>query len=146
MISEGALSFEGFTSQACHTSRQHTRYFAFAGTIDGDDPPGPSSESRSLSRGLSLVLGRHVDGNRPWETLEQPSMTLCFGGIPGSITLNRYVGLIGRSLEDEQSTSMVTRREMSLRNVLDRLDCLQHGLDNDVSRRFKAGNRMSTDE
>lgn len=84
-------------------------------------------------QGFSLVLGHHPDPSRPWETLEQPSMTLCFGRIPGSITINQYVGSEGDFSEDTHGAASVSCREMKTRDVLDRLDCLQHGLEDDVS-------------
>ena len=129
LISRGALVFQGYVSQALHTRRQHNRYFAFAGTTDADYRSAHYDERR----GLSLVLGGYVDENEPWDTLEQPSMTQCFGSIPGSITLNRFFGAINRPLADELSYSLIIAREMGLRDILDRLETLQQNLDEDVS-------------
>jgi hypothetical protein len=133
LIGQGALHFEGSNFQAYHTSQPRTRYFAFAGVIGKDGHPSLSSRSGRLSPGFSLVLGGRVDKDQPWDTLEQPSMTMCFGKIPGSISLNRYVGRVNRPLKDKESNSLIERREMSMRDILDRLACLQHGLDLDVS-------------
>jgi len=133
LIGPGALHFEGSDSQAHHTSQPRTRYFAFVGATDKHGRPSLSSRFGRVSPGFSLVLGGHVDKDRPWDTLEQPSMTMCFGEVPGSISLNRYVGRISRPLEDKEPKSLIERREMSMRDILDRLACLQHGLDIDVS-------------
>lgn len=133
LICQGALHFAGSASQAHHTSQPRTRYFAFAGAKDKARLPSFSSRSRRVSQGRSVVLGGHVDEDRPWETLDQPSMTTCFSEISGSIYLNRYVGLTSRPLVDQKPKSLVERREMSMRDILDRLACLQHGLDIDVS-------------
>ena len=130
LISRGTLLFQGYVSQALHTRRQHNRYFAFAGTTDADYRSSALNDER---RGLSLVLGGYVDENEPWDTLEQPSMTQCFGNIPGSITLNRYFGAMNRPLADELSYPLIIAREMGLRNILDRIEALQHNLDEDVS-------------
>ncbi len=132
LIGQGVLHFEGSDLQAHHTSQPRNRYFAFAGATDKYGHPSLSSRSGRVFPGFSLVLGGHADKDRPWDTLEQPSMTMCFGEIPGSISLNRYVGRINRPLKDEESNSLVERREMSMRDILDRLACLQHGLDIDV--------------
>lgn len=133
LISQGALHFEGSDFQAHHTSQPRTRYFAFAGTKGKDGHPSLSCRSSRVFPGFSLILGGHVNKDRPWDTLEQPSMTMCFGQIPGSISLNRHVGHISRPLKNEEPDSLIERREMSMRDILDRLACLQHGLDTDVS-------------
>ena len=130
ILCKGALRFEGFTCLASHTSRQHMRFFAFAETPDGKYP---LSGYYHVSGELSLVLGRRLHDDHPWETLEQPSMSLCFGCIPGSITLNRYISFVGSPLVNEQPRTLTTPKDMCLQDVLDRLDCLQHGLDDDVS-------------
>lgn len=136
LISQGVLHFKGVGSQAHHTSQPNTRCFAFAGVIDKDGSSSLSSRSRKLSQGCSLVLGGYVDEDRPWDTLEQPSMTMCFGDIPGSISLNRYVGRTSRPVNNEEPKSLIERREMSMRDILDRLACVQHGLDVDVSSQY----------
>ncbi|KAL8831011.1 MAG: hypothetical protein Q9191_001107 [Dirinaria sp. TL-2023a] len=130
LIASGALFFEGFVAQADHIIEEHKRYFAFADTSNSsEDPKRPATSRPSL--GQSLVLGANVDSDRPWETLEQPSMSLCFGSVPGSITLNRYVGSIARRRVDQTLLSSVTRREMTLQKVLERLCYLRGGLDDD---------------
>lgn len=133
LIGQGALHFEGSGFQAHHTCQPRTRYFAFAGATGKHDRPSISPCSGKVYPGYSLVFGGHVNQDRPWDTLEQPSMTMCFGEIPGSISLNRYVGRMNRPLENREPDSLIDRREMSMRDVLDRLACLQHGLDIDVS-------------
>lgn len=132
MIASGALSFEGFVAQADHIIEEHKRYFAFADTANSGEDPKRSATSLS-SPGQSLVLGGNVDSDRPWETLEQPSMSLSFGSIPGSITLNRYVGSNDRRRVVQTPVSSVTRREMTLQTILERLCYLRGGLDDDVS-------------
>lgn len=133
MITTGALSFQGLVDQASHISEEYGRYFAFADTIDGGDCPELTAPALG-SGGQSLVLGGNFDKDRPWETLEQPSMSLCFGSIPGSVTLNRYVGSIARPLVAQPiPISSVVRREMFLPEILKRLRFLQGGLDDDVS-------------
>lgn len=133
LIGQGVLHFEGSDFQARNTSQPRTRYFAFAGTKGKDGRPSLSCRSGRVSPGFSLILGGHVNKDRPWDTLEQPSMTMCFGEVPGSISLNRYIGHISRPLKDKEPDSPIERREMSMRDILDRLACLQHGLDIDVS-------------
>lgn len=128
LIASGALSFEGFVAQAAHTSERYKRYFAFADTADsGEGSKRPATSFSSL--GQTLVLGSDVDSDRPWETLEQPSMALCFGSIPGSITLNRYVSPIDRRRVAQIPISSATRREMTLPKILERIRYLRGGLD-----------------
>ena len=134
LICAGALSFEGYISQALHISTEHKRYYAFAGTAQRDDDSGPLFPFSRLSNGFSLVLENQSDNNTPWETLEQPSMALCFGDLPGTITLSRHVSSLGRSLESEPPGISVNRRDMSLQNVLQNLEWLQYGVQEDVSR------------
>lgn len=107
-------------------------YFAFADTAKAQNDPNFAAVDPSFSA-QSLVLGSYdVDNDRPWETLEQPSMALCFTNTPGTITLNRYVTSITGPVIVDPPISSIVCRDMALRKILRRLHYLQSGLEEDV--------------
>ena len=134
LIASGALNFEGCVAQAAHTIEDGSLYYAFADIADGTQAPR-AEDPRHFRPEQSLVLGIiGVKYDRPWETLEQPSMALCFGDIRGGVTLNRYISSINEAVDSaDPPLSPVTRRELPLRKILCRLHYLQGGLDDDVS-------------
>lgn len=83
LISKGVLFFEGFCLQATHTLTRQLRFNATVSFAAGGKPLEDSSHNGSTLADTSLVLGD--------QPLEQPSMGQCFGALPGTITLNRYI-------------------------------------------------------
>ncbi len=82
LISRGALFFEGFCLQANHTLIRHPRFYATVNYVAAGKQLDASSQPGSTLADTSLVLSG--------QPLEQPSMTQCFGALPGTVTLNRY--------------------------------------------------------
>jgi hypothetical protein len=81
---------------------------------------------------MTLRLVESGPANYPWETLEQPSYSFCFGKRPGTITLNHWVSLASVvppsiALRD----SGVVPREVELETILARLKELERGLEDD---------------
>jgi len=133
IVSKGAPSFKGFAFQTLNVPFRHSRFYAFAGMMDGNESLESSSKLSPLTEGMSFALDGAYESLMPWESLEQPSMTMCFGASPGTITLNHWVGLVARHLPSSETDSVVLFRPMSLKMVLDRLEFLEYGLDEDVS-------------
>lgn len=68
----------------------------------------------------------------PWETLEQPSLSFCYGYRPGTITLNHWVSLSGKpNPRIELRDPDVKPREVELSTILQRLIDLQGGFEED---------------
>lgn len=136
IISKGAPLFKGFAFQTLNVPLRRSRFYAFAGMIDGNESLESLSKLSPLTEGMSFALEGAYESLMPWESLEQPSMTMCFGSSPGTVTLNHYVGLVARHLPPLVTDSAVLFRPMSLKTVLDRLKYLEHGLDKDVSPKY----------
>ena len=125
LVSKGALFFEGLCLQANHTLTRRPRFYATARFADGGKP---SKDQRgSTLADTSLVLG-----NQP---LEQPSMGQCFGALPGTITLNRYINAVSGPGHPESLTRYrIQPRATDNLLVLQRLHYLMtNGWDKDVS-------------
>ncbi len=136
IVSKGAPSFKGFAFQTVNVPFRHSRFYAFAGMMDGKDSLEAAPELSPLTEGMSFALEGAYDSLMPWESLEQPSMTMCFGASPGTITLNQWVGLVARHLPPSETDSNVVLRPIPLVTVLDRLKFLESGLDEDVSLKY----------
>lgn len=128
LICKGACSFAGYIDK-------QYRYYAFAGTPGSEELKcHDTSTSVGVAAWMSLTVDKRPGTARPWDTLEQPSMLLCFGTSPGTITLNQWVGLCNHNIPSDMSVkSVAERREMNLFSILDRISLLQRGLENDVS-------------
>ena len=133
LIGEGAAFFQGFAFQTLNVPFRHYRFYAFAGIRDGQQSLEALLKPFPLSRTMSLVLGQESESPMPWETLEQPSKTMCFGSSPGTITMNYWVGLAMRRLPPSETVSNILVRPLELVTILDRLEFLEGGLDQHVS-------------
>jgi len=135
LVSKGAPVFKGLALQAPNVSFRHSRFYAFAGMKDGKESLEASCEPSPLIGGMSFALEGPIEKLMPWETLEQPSMTVCFGTLPGTTTMNRWVSLISRHPRQRETNSIIVLRPMPLTTILDRLKFLEHGLDEQVSQK-----------
>lgn len=133
LVGEGALSFEGLIVQAIHTSFRQARRFATVGVGAAEDGIEAVGNSETSPPDMSLALVDRPGHTKPSETLEQPSMTQCFGMLPGTVTLNHYINTMSRSSQPTNfpEYAILPRQTDSLL-VLQRLHYLQGGLDADV--------------
>ena len=125
LISRGALFFEGFSLPSNHTLTRQPRFYAtvsFAGKyLEASSRPG------STVADASRVLGG--------QPLEQPSMVDCFGALPGTVTLSRYINAIsGPRPPEHLPECKIQPRATDNLLVLQRLHYLmRNGWDEDVS-------------
>lgn len=96
LICNGILSFRGLTSRANYNDVSHVCFHASVSLEMFGSRHGVVDQFCQAPPDMSLQLFDTVANAMPWETLEQPSMTYCFGLLPGTATLNQYVGLINR--------------------------------------------------
>ena len=135
-VGNGTASFKGFAFQTPNVPFRHSRFYAFAGMKDGEESLEAFFKPSPLITEMSLALSQESESLMPWETLEQPSMTMCFGSLPGTITLNYWVGLAVRALPPSETTSNILVWPLELKTILDRLEFLEYGLDKNVSAQF----------
>ena len=135
LICKGASTSEGYVSVMRNDPHQY-RCFAFAGTPEREklECHGNSS-SEGITEWMTLTLNDPPEKLRPWDTVEQPSMLLRFGTIPGTITLNQWVGSCNLNTQapGSLSKSAIEPREIGLLSILERLSFVQCGLEDDVS-------------
>ena len=127
LISRGALFFTGFSLQSNHTKIHQTRFYATVSFAAPEKHLEASSQPGSTVPDASLVLSG--------QPLEQPSMAQCFGTLPGTVTLSRYINAI-RCLRYQGHLPKYKIQPRATNNlvVLQRLHYLmRNGWDEDVS-------------
>lgn len=127
LICRGAIFFEGLFLQANHTLVRQPRFYATVNFAAAGKHLETSSHLGSTLADASLVLSG--------QPLEQPSMAKCFGALPGTVTLNRYVNAISCARYPERLPRYVIQpRATDNLLVLQRLHYLmRNGWDEDVS-------------
>lgn len=131
LITVGVPIFKGLKRPVPHASDE---YYSFYATCEGNGHKGDD-------RGDAYVNAFTVDSFRlqgpgeakfPWETLEQPSMEFCVGSMPGTVTLNHWVGMQGNPHPSlELRDPGVLPREVDLSVTLERLIYLEGGFEED---------------
>lgn len=132
LIATGVPAFKGMTESIPHSSKD---YFALYATCNGNLGAG-SDRVEIFSRAFkadSMRLQGPGDPDRPWETLDQPSMAFAYGTLGGTITLNHWCGINGNphapiELRDSGIQSL---RVIDLDTILDRLRYLEAGIDDE---------------
>ena len=126
LICNGILSFRGFTYRINYNDIPQICFYASVTLEMLGSRHGMVDQLCQAPAEMSLQLFDAIANAMPWETLEQPSMTYCFGLLPGTVTLNHYVGLMNRpvpSIPFPQYTIMARQTDDLL--VLRRLYALQ---------------------
>lgn len=127
LISRGVLFFQGSVLQANHTLIRQPRFYATVSFAAAGKHLEASSKTGSTLADTSLVLSG--------QPLESPSMAQCFGPLPGTITLNRYINAISSPRPPERLPNYeIQPRATDNLLVLQRLHYLmRNGWDRDVS-------------
>jgi hypothetical protein len=131
LICDGVATFHGHCVPIPHAPKGYFRYFSTSGKraeVDTDRALFQNETFKSMSFRLT---GRRAIIN-PWETLEQPSMSFCYGETPGTVTLNGWVASSGDLQSVVQFGTKVKPRRIGLLDILDRLRFLEVGLEEDV--------------
>ncbi|KAK1830775.1 hypothetical protein QBC39DRAFT_260200 [Podospora conica] len=131
LISRGVPAFKGHKRSIPHASDDFYALFATAAGNKGEDTDA-ANQHDSLTQLMTLRLVGPLPATYPWETLEQPSYSFCYGRRPGTITLNHWVNMASVlppsiALRD----AGVLPRETTLERILERLRELERGLEDD---------------
>lgn len=132
LIAHGAPTHRGHKRPVPHASDQ---YYALYSTSTGtrhDDGTDAADLRDNMTTLMTLRIHGKGQATKPWETLEQPSYAFYWGRLQGTITLNQWAAACAVlpppiALRD----SGVEPRDMSLARVLERLQELQAGLEDD---------------
>jgi hypothetical protein len=131
LIAIGVPIFKGHKRAIPHASDE---YYSFYATCDGtghmgDDRGDAYNKAFTVD---SFRLQGTGEAKYPWETLEQPSMEFCVGSMPGTVTLNMWVGTQGNPHPSlELRDPGVLPREVDLSVILERLIFLEGGFEED---------------
>jgi hypothetical protein len=131
LISRGVPAFKGHKRPIPHASDHYYALFATAAGNRGDETDA-ANQHDSMTKLMTLRLAESGPATYPWETLEQPSYSFCFGKRPGTITLNQWVSLASAMpLAIELRDAGVAPREVDLETIFERLRELDRGLEDD---------------
>lgn len=125
LIAQGAVHFRGFSKSAHHAADPNAHFFPLLGLEDGQRilEAGPSAET--LGDCASFSLDESLDAPEIWNTLEQPSMTLCFGRYAGTMTFSRYIGAKNDPAPQVNRSTKILLRRMEILQIFERLRFLQ---------------------
>ena len=131
LIERGVPAFKGYKRPIPHVSDHYYALFATAAGNRGDETDA-ANQHDSMTQLMTLRLVGSGPATYPWETLEQPSFSFCYGRRPGTITLNHWASMASVlppsiSLRDPG----ILPRETDLEKVLERLKELEKGLEED---------------
>ncbi|KAL8692298.1 MAG: hypothetical protein Q9218_002640 [Villophora microphyllina] len=128
-IAEGAICFEAKFIIANHGKQGDIHILPLIGLINGPLILEATAPSAILADCMSFPRNGAAYSQEPWITLEQPSMVLCFGRFPGTMTLNRYMGTLNYQTAPVDSPPMAMLREVNFYQIIDRLRYLQDVID-----------------
>ncbi|XXG97140.1 nuclear pore complex subunit [Hypoxylon texense] len=131
LISRGVPAHKGHKRPIPHASDHYYGLYTTTAGNHGDDNDA-ANQHNAMTQLTTLRIQGSGPPNYPWETLEQPSLAFGFGARPGTVTLNHWASsfsalppLIG--LRDPG----VTPREVNLKQIFERLQDLEGGLEDD---------------
>lgn len=125
LVARGAICFEPILAIANHGAQHDVHIYPLLGFINGLQIREATSPAAILADCMSFPLDGAVDMPEPWSTLEQPSMTLCFGRFPGTVTLTRYLGMLNCQTASVDSPPKAMLHEIDFYQITDRLRYLQ---------------------
>ncbi|KAL9027577.1 MAG: hypothetical protein Q9196_003919 [Gyalolechia fulgens] len=125
LIAQGALHFRAFSKPAHHAVDPSAHFFPLLGLENGQRilEAGPPTET--LSDCASFSLDEDMNSPEIWNSLEQPSMRLCFGRYAGTMTLGRYIASRNHLAPQVTRPNPVLLRRIDISQIFDRLRFLQ---------------------
>ncbi|OCK79596.1 hypothetical protein K432DRAFT_63001 [Lepidopterella palustris CBS 459.81] len=130
LICAGASTFKGYWDEIPNTPPGHDRFYA---VMDAEHSTRTDRAEfhHAAFRDISLNMTGPAESAFPWISLEQPCMAYCFGKSPGTTTLNFRVSKFGSILPVTKFAGSVKPRKLKLLVILDRLQQLETGLEQD---------------
>lgn len=125
IIAEGAVRFEAIAKPANHAMDRLTHFNLQLGMSNGMRILEATPPTALIAGCMSFSLSGDTEEPEPRSTLEQPSMTRCFGNFPGTVTLTRYMGSLNQPPTTIERPPKVMLRKIGLSQILDRLRALQ---------------------
>jgi hypothetical protein len=132
VICAGASSFKGYWDAISNAPAGYDRFYAIM-EAEHQSRTDRAPFQQQAYRDISLNMTGAADSQFPWLSQEQPCMAYAFGKSAGTTTLNYWVSKSGSSNPPTNVTSDIKPRKIKLLQILDRLQRLESGLNEDVS-------------
>ncbi|KAF2744530.1 hypothetical protein M011DRAFT_496252 [Sporormia fimetaria CBS 119925] len=136
LICAGASTFKGYSDPIEHAPAGYVRNYA----VMDDEHRGRTDRASFLHpsyRDISLNMTGGAESQFPWLSLEQPCMAFAFGKSAGTTTLNYWVSKSGSINPPTKFAGSVKPRKLKLLQILDRLQRLENGLDEDQEEQYR---------
>ena len=132
LICAGASSFKGYWDVIPNAPAGYDRFYAVM-EAEHQSRTDRASFQQQAYRYISLNMTGAADCQFPWLSQEQPCMAYAFGKSAGTTTLNYWVSKSGCSNPPTKFAGDIKPRKIRLLQILDRLQKLESGLNEDVS-------------
>ncbi|KAL6708306.1 hypothetical protein ACN47E_003230 [Coniothyrium glycines] len=130
LISAGASTFKGYSDEINNAPAGYDRFYAVM-DAEHQSRTDRATFQQQAYKAMSSNMTGSSENEFPWTSLEQPCMAYAFGKSAGTTTLNFWVGKSGTTNLPTKLAGDVKPRKISLLRILDRLQKLESGLDED---------------
>ncbi|KAF1833147.1 hypothetical protein BDW02DRAFT_553223 [Decorospora gaudefroyi] len=130
LICAGASSFKGYWDVVPNAPAGYDRFYAVM-EAEHQSRTDRAPFQQQAYRDISLNMTGASDSQFPWLSQEQPCMAYAFGKSAGTTTLNYWVSKSGSSGPPAQFAGDTKPRKIKLLQILDRLQRLESGLNED---------------
>lgn len=129
LICAGASTFKGYWDSIANAPG----YDRFYAVMESEhlSRTDRASFQQAAYREMSLNMTGASDSQFPWLAQEQPCMAYAFGKSAGTTTLNYWISKSGSSCPPTQFERDIQPRKIKLLQILDRLQKLESGLNED---------------
>ncbi|KAI2485166.1 hypothetical protein Ptr902_04106 [Pyrenophora tritici-repentis] len=130
LICAGASSFKGYSDAIANAPAGYNRFYAVM-DAEHQSRTDRAPFQQQAYRDISLNMTGSSESQFPWLAHEYPCMAYAFGKSAGTTTLNYWVGKSGSSHAPMQYVGEEKPRKIKLLQILDRLQKLESGLNED---------------
>lgn len=134
LVCSGASTFRGYLSPMLHGAPGASYFFAVMNAEHQARTDRAEFANRAFAEVSLDMIPTVGEAAFPWNSLEQPSMGVCFGKSPGTVTLNYRVGRAALSVPQIPLGGKAKPRKIKLVQILDRLKQLETGLEEKVGK------------
>jgi hypothetical protein len=138
LICAGASTFKGYRDAIPNAPDGYNRFYAVL-EAEHQSRTDRAPFQQQAYRDISLNMTGTREDQFPWLSHEYPCMAYAFGKSAGTTTLNYWVSKSGTSHVPIKFAGDVQPRKIKLLQILDRLQKLESGLNEDVSQQSCAG-------
>ena len=132
VICAGTSTFKGYWDEIPNTPAGYDRFYAVMES-EHQSRTDRATFQQQAYRDISLNMTGTADSQFPWLSQEQPCMAYAFGRSAGTTTLNYWTGKSGSNNPPPNLVPEVKPRKIKLLQILDRLQRLESGLNEQVS-------------